>query len=572
MCGISGTIGTVLGKEGESDAAKVSEMAALQTSRGPDSSGFWGDGICNLGHNRLSIRDLSESGNQPMETRSYVIVYNGEIYNIDELKDALQEYDIEYRGTSDTELLINLIEHKGLEYTLNIINGIFAFAVYNKETHELILVRDRLGVKPLFYYLDNSSGTFFFASTPAAIAKVAHPSWDLDYDAVLDYFVLGGPMGTASMFKGIKRLDAANYLKIKNNNIELTKYWTPQPREGDIIELIYDSIKLRSLSDVPVSLFLSGGVDSSVIAATLPDLAPVHLISPEIEYAKIVSEKVGMELQVLNPSTEDLNQYALDYVKSCGEPSMAGYIPYVTSKEVSKNFKVCISANGADELFFGYPRTPTDANTREILSQHQYDPPSGDFEGQLWHMFRHPSNFTISKAEKSYTTEGLVESIKESYILKNFPRDATCRWLELSTYIKSDLNSTLDFASMANSLEVRVPFLDYRLVERALTLSGESHITPELGRKAHLKEILRKEGIPDCIWKRPKVGFSLTSSGITGLIPHYERAVHSLMEKGILSSHCQEGMAGRDHQYIRASALSFNHWLEHWSNQININY
>lgn len=612
MCGIAGIkyLNQDTGEKNKSQASLiVSSILEFQNSRGPDATGTWNNNKIFLGHNRLSIIDLSEAGTQPMESKNWVLTYNGEIYNFKEIKKDLISKGVTFVSTSDTEVLLLSLEHYGIHKTIEKINGMFSFGAYNKENDTLYLVRDRLGIKPLFYYIDEKENNIIFASSPGAIVKSLSPKkWDLNYDCVYTYFLLGAINSEDTFFKGIKRLDAACMLEISDSvqSIKNNKYWRPSPREENIEELLEDCLSKRLVSDVPLVLFLSGGVDSSVLAALaskIKNIDAIHLMSEEEKYAKLVAQKFDINLSTVDPGAYDLDASLRKYVASSGEPSMASMIPFVVSKEVTKYAKVAISANGADELFFGYPRTLTpNRNTGFFLKQgknQDTSPSSKNKWEQLTHIFRNPYALNIPKSFisqqmirlsnsgvyfkqndgafnnrefKIFENTGLGHMLgfnqEENYLNDNFEISAQTRWNEISTYIKYDLNPTLDFASMANSLEVRVPFLDHRLVEAALTLTDVEHITEEYSRKSILKRMLDKNKVDSRVWARPKIGFSLSPWAKNQISSRRSQAMADLYEREILNFPINAGNISarphRDQTYLMNTAWSFEHWCKEW--------
>ncbi len=574
MCGISGTVLSEQGDSGEFSVVcdKVREMARLQHERGPDHTGFWSnESTAAFGHNRLAILDPSPAGNQPMESEHWVLVYNGEIYNHLEIRGSLGELNNRFDGTSDTETLLASIENFGIESTLDRLNGIFAFAAYHKASGTLHLVRDRLGIKPLFYYQDEESGTVTFASTPAAIASTQRATWSLNRHALHRYFFLGAIFSDDTLFTGIHRLPAATHLTFSGRNIDRERYWKPSPREGDLAEAVRTAIESQKLSDVPVSLFLSGGVDSSVSACVLKDeVDAVHLSSPEEKYARHVAESLGIDLEIVNPSEPDFDKLSGHYVQTSGEPSMASLIPSFVCETIhAQNYKVGISGNGADELFYGYPRTPSPTIDHVLFLNFPYEAaPSASIVDQLYHIFRHPSHFSTLGGVAVTEPHEWIDEMEERFALSDFPfpSSASYRWLELQTYVVHDLNPTLDFASMAYGVEMRVPFLDHVLVETALSQPESAFITKEFGRKSPLKSFLRDAGIFPATWSRPKIGFSIPPELEFQLRRQCVEAVGNLVRDGFLRLHGDQskGVPLRDIAYLLKAALSFEHWKKTW--------
>lgn len=509
MCGISGIIGI---------GGDISEMVRVQHKRGPDNNHIsttmvdQEHKILFLGHNRLSIIDLSERGDQPMRSGRYTLTYNGEIYNFK---------DLPGHG-NDAARLLESIEQHGLESTLKTINGMYAFALYDRLLDELHLVCDRFGQKPLYYYHDEN--VFAFASTPAALLHLKE-KWHINSESVRTYFMLGSVMGH-SIFDGIKKVQGAHHIRyvVGANAITENRYWYPEFKEdtSNIEELVVDAIEKVKVADVPVYLFLSGGIDSTVVASLSQGMDAIHLDGPEKGYAVDVANKFGINLHIVDPSDVEAYEAICDYSMS-GEPSMSGIIPWITSKEVSKFCKVAITANGADELFFGYDRTQDEPTVKQFA-----------------HLFR-----------MDYGPPPEIDLIDK--------RLSIGRWWELQTYVQCDLNKTLDFASMAHSLEVRAPFLDHRLVECALSIPQRDH-----GRKAILKNMLRRHGFGNKFLERPKMGFSLYKSPL-GYDALKEEAFKWCIEQGFIKN---IGYEKRDWMYLKAAAAGFYGWYQTWKHKL----
>ncbi len=504
--------------------ADVIELTNRLQHRGPDNTGKWEYNGIELGHTRLSIIDLSSASNQPLITDRYVMSFVGEVYNFKELFSYLNVNDdlADHTLPGDSIVLIKYFQKYGIEKTLRDINGMFAIVLYDKIENKVHLICDRFGQKSIYYYHDNQ--IFAAASCPSALLHLKE-KWQISEQGLTSYWKLGATM-CDSIWDGIKRVYASEIVSydIKTKRISTSRYWQPEykPNE-DIRELIIDSIKKVKVADVPVYIFLSGGIDSSVVASQGFQHA-VHMDGPELRYAEQVAQRFGINLHVVSPGKFDAVECMTDYVQKCGEPSMAALIPYIVSRETSKLCKVAVSANGADELFFGYDRT-----TEHIT------------HGQLDHIFR--SNIT----NWNYPTSAMLCE----------PRMSAGRWLELTTYVQHDLNKTLDFASMAHGLEVRAPFLDHRLVEAALSVQKE-----KIGRKALLKDMLRGMGFNDQFLNRPKMGFTLyqkpTNYDVDG-------AYVWCVKNGWLKD---AKRSPRDNQYLKASAFSFKVWWDTFKEKI----
>lgn len=448
----------------------VEKMLARQNSRGPDNTGLEMVDTVNrvvFGHNRLSIIDKSNAGDQPMISPSgRWITYNGEVYNYKDLEIDGRHYS----NRTDTERIID-------EKNYNRLNGMFAFGTYDPDTGEIILVRDRFGIKPLYY--THQKDFFAFASTPAAVS-LTKINWPVSTNGLYQYLSLGGTM-SESMFDGIHAVAPGHCLTFNVHTQELNiRQWYYPRFEPNAIEkindLVYQAIdRVKMTCDWPQVILLSGGIDSSLVASRYSGQKAIHLRSPEQEFAQLVANRFGLKLSVVDPEGVSAEDCLRDYVTKTGEPTMAGLIPYITCKEIAAlGYRVAVTANGADELFFGYDRM-------QWLYHEQHA-----------HIFR---NFACAY--------GIPPLDDES-----FPTTSSRQWTELNTYVAHDLNKTLDFASMCHGVEVRVPYLDHQLVEAALSIPVNGH-TQKLGNKTILKQMLRTLGFGDEFLHRPKVGFSL---------------------------------------------------------------
>jgi asparagine synthase (glutamine-hydrolysing) len=344
-------------------------------------------------------------------------------------------------------------------------------------------------------------------------------------------------MGEDSLWDGIKKLTGSHHLTydIQKNEVQVERYWTPQYQENTsgIEDLVLDAINKVKVSDVPVYVFLSGGIDSTLVASQCSGMSAVHLNGPEYAYAKRAADRFGLKLIQVNPEEIEVEKSLQDFAFQFGEPCMAALIPYITAKEVSKYAKVAISANSADELFFGYDRTRQDYT-------------------DLKHIFRWPLATQLQQLDLCHFWHACEYGAG--------------RWKEIDTYVQYDLNKTLDAASMCHSLEVRSPFLDHRLVEMALSIPEGRHIDMRLGRKAILKRMLQNFGFDHEFLTRPKQGFSLFSEP-KDLELLKVKAWAFVKQNGFLECNDKQ-LNGRDKKYLEMSALSFWQWYEVWKNKL----
>jgi len=572
MCGISGVMSS--SKVESADLSLIRRIVKLQKRRGPDHSGVQRYDHCILGHNRLKILDLSAKGNQPMETRRFSIVFNGEIYNYKNLRSKLEDTGVKFDGDSDTEVLLRHFHLYGLEDTLSKINGMFAIALYDKIDNKLHLIRDRLGIKPLYYFIDAENKKIYFASNLKSIFLPTHQmlqkKWSINYEAIYKYLLLGGCWEGETIVNNIYKLGSATTLTIdKDFIINVKKYWKPKFRKDkDSAEhlgsLIKSSILLRKKSDVPTSVLFSGGIDSGTIAYFMKNSICIYLKNREEEYAKKTAEELGVKLVVMNEESDincdDLLEHVKKYIYFSGEPSKSCTVPMVTLEEAKSLSTVVLSGNGGDEVFYGYHRTPRIGIFRAGPSE-QY---------HIAHMFRHPQSVKV-RGVNQYSLEKLTEMVYDNDLEEGFGEEAKYRWAELNNCVKNELNPTLDYASMYYGLEARVPFLDHRLVEAALSYDHKSHISNaasgEAGirRKTVQKNILSNKMSEEFI-NRKKVGFSLPGSLNEAFRGHVgEEYVNKLLDRGIIEHvDYSIGIEGRNSAYLKNACVSLELWMQEY--------
>ena len=525
MCGIAGYTGTV--PERWLDKALVH-----MEHRGPDGFDKMAIDEVEFGHRRLAIIDLTSTGKQPIRYKNLMMTFNGEIYNYKELRqylnadDDLGKQDI----YNDAHIAIRYIHKFGIIQFLHNASGMWAIALYDSALKEILLATDPFNQKPIYYY--HSSRRFVFASEPACLYNL-HEQWELDENALETYWQLGGIIGENQLFKGIYKVTAGQIITYNCTNKTIHKNRWYQPIEynhpDDINQLIFQAIEEIKVADVPVNLFLSGGIDSSIVASRFKSgSTAIHLASPEQEYAQDIANRYKLNLEVCYPQNYHINDILNDYVSKSGEPTMAGSIPWITGKEARRYGKVAVIANGADELFFGYDRLMGD---KQIYSNHQNN-----------HLFR----------GSVYRSEHL-----------NKHRHKTSRKTELDVFIQYDLNRTLDFASMCHGLEVRSPFLNRKLAEAALSIPEEKH--RQNGNKSILKDILHKQGFPVSFTERPKQGFSLHFKPIG-----YEQEAKDALAWAVKEQYIffRNYPSPRDRAYLSSAALGFRYWFNKYKSII----
>ena len=403
MCGFAGIIRQDIKAYPQKFGTILNEMTRIINHRGPDDSGIWIDQNAGVGlsHCRLAVLDLSVAGRQPMVSKNnrYCITYNGEVYNFKEIKKSLNnDYSLEWKGHSDTEVILAAVQEWGVEKTLKSLVGMFAFALWDIQERKLYLARDRMGEKPLYYGINN--GSFLFGSDLKSFTVI--PSWRPEIDRIaLSKFVQYGYIPAPfSIYKGIKKLIPGSYLKIPiedkplyNENLpEPELYWSfldsQKEFDGDehdaivtLEELLIQSVNLQQISDVPLGTFLSGGIDSSLVTALLQmqNNKPVKTFSigfnensfNEAHYAKKVASFLGTEHteQYLDP--DDILSVVPELSDIYSEPfSDVSQLPtLMVARLARKNVTVCLSGDGGDELFCGYSRYVKDTTRWNMINQ-----------------------------------------------------------------------------------------------------------------------------------------------------------------------------------------------------------
>jgi asparagine synthase (glutamine-hydrolysing) len=549
MCGIVG----FLSFSQKFHESYLKEMANAIQHRGPDADGFFTDGIVGLGHRRLSILDLSEKANQPMisQNERWVIVLNGEIYNYREL---IKQLEITLLTTGDTEIALELFAKQYLKSIYHL-NGMFAFAVYDRETKDLFLVRDRIGIKPIYYYWDEEN--FAFSSELKSLLKLPI-SKELNKQALADFLHLGYIPAPHSAYQNIYKMPAGSWLRVNKGGLITEKYWQitdkihneetreklhlynrEQEAKEYLKKTIESAVHYQLISDVPVGVLLSGGIDSSTVAAFASkqsnkiDSFTIGFKENkfnESQYAKEVAKHLNTTHHELLVSVEDAKEMIPQMLNMYDEPfADTSAIPTsIVSKLARKHVKVALAGDGGDELFFGY-------------GMYQWaERLSNDF----WSAFRKPvaqllkvsskpsfqkakNLFNYSKKEELashiFSQEQFFFSKKEiGQMMIEVPQNTllripqTARKLtpaehqavfDMYYYLPDDLLTKVDRASMQHALEVRVPLLDHRIIEFALNLNPKLKVQGK-NTKYLLKQVLF-DLVPEKLFQRPKQGFSI---------------------------------------------------------------
>ena len=610
----------------------VQMMTDTLLSRGPNARGDWihqNLGLA-IGHRRLSIIDLTSRGAQPMVSCSKrsVVCYNGEIYNYKELKVELRQHGINFMGASDTEVLVEACELWGVEKTLNKLNGMFSFVFMDLIAEKLFLCRDRVGIKPLYWGFQGDC--LYFASQPKALLR--HPDFtaEIDRRSVEAYFRYNYIPSPDSIFKRVQKVKPGSFICIDSNMKIFEKlYWTPisygevsKLGVDDSIErleaLLSDSVKKRMCSDVPVGAFLSGGIDSSLIAALMQaqSTQPIKTFSVgfhqqgynEANYAKVIAHHIGAEHYDHYFSKRDVAEIVPQLPCFYDEPfADSSQLPVCLVSKLTKQQQVgvALSGDGGDELFAGYNRYkavnywqffnnfPLSVSLSRVISS--ISESCWDSIGNSFLMGKQPAHFGLKmhKMARVMTEdpqgfyENLVTCWKNNELLQNpigykspyidlIKEDTFVRSMQLVdilTYLPDDILTKVDRASMGFSLEARVPLLDHRVIEFALQLGLKHKIKKSVG-KSILREILAHY-VPIKLFDRPKMGFSIPignwlKTDLRGwaedLLSDDKLKEDEILNLNVIKKKWEEHVSGKcNNQYQLWSILMFQSWRNYWS-------
>lgn len=554
MCGIAGMVHP----QATRHRVQLDQMLGHIRHRGRDDSGIWETDGCILGHNRLSIIDLTDTGHQPMgnEDGSVQVVLNGEIYNYRELRAELESRGHRFRSTSDTEIIPHLYEEHGTEFVTHL-RGMFALALWDTRKRRLILARDRAGKKPLFYA--RCDGGLIFASEMKALFGFPGVDFSVNEQAVHDYLTFGVVPGETTVYQGIRRVPPASFMTIDESaNIATHTYWKPQfTQKRDVtfdeaVELVDDSLRkaisLRLRSDVPVGCFLSGGIDSGLVCA----LAATELDRPlktfsigftdqkfdETPLARMVAKRYRTDHRefVLGSDPDDveavIGHYDEPYSDASALPSFA--VARLASEDVS----VVLNGDGGDEIFAGYrhfiaartaytldrvlPSGMKDLVAR--ISRHLPAPRHGRTPYQFLHRFLRVASQAPADRFIALTSDRFSEDEKTSLYGGGTAFAPTVRWASnidtsglgpVDAMLMRDFHRLLgddhlvkmDMASMASTMEARSPFLDHALIDLAASLPEDVKLKGSTTKP--LLRTLAARYLPDEVVNAPKRGFEI---------------------------------------------------------------
>lgn len=575
MCGITGFWDLKRSSTSDALSTTVRRMSDAIAHRGPDASGIWTDaeqGVA-FGHLRLSIIDLSPTGHQPMCSADgrYVMIFNGEIYNYLALRDELAALGHHYKGHSDTEVMLAAFVEWGIKASLEKFNGMFAFAVWDRETHQLTLARDRIGEKPLYYgYFNN---TLIFASELKAFR--VHPAFEpsLNRDAMALYLRFNYIPTPYSIYNGVYKLPPASLLTLKDGDtlpdVQPEPYWSvyeavmagsqnsfDTTSETEIIDqleaLLSDAVKLRMVSDVPLGAFLSGGVDSSVVVALMQaqqsQAVQTFTIGfseegyNEAHYAKAVAEHLGTAHTELYLTSQEAMAIIPRLPQLYDEPfADSSQIPtFLVSQLARQKVTVSLSGDGGDELFAGYSRYNENfkrwqtiarlpAKMRQLIAQNGQSlmSPSRNARllGSRWgRKFATSLDVLSIDSRHALYHRAMSQWKKPSQVVLNSHEPATIftqphtwppiedyidwmSYMDMLSYLPDDILVKLDRASMGVALEGRIPLLDHRIVEFVWRLPSQLKMRDGKGKWA-LRQVLYRY-VPENLIERPKMGFGV---------------------------------------------------------------
>ncbi len=620
MCGIAGF---TLFNHPMGDTETLKSMGNAIYHRGPDAGGEYLDDHVGLAHRRLAIIDLSEAGNQPMFSinEQLVIAFNGEIYNFLDLREELEKEGFTFKTHTDTEVILALYQKEG-EACLEKLNGMFAFALWDKAKQKLFIARDRIGKKPLYYY--QQEGRFAFASEIKALLTLPDIPREIRLDAVYDFFAYQYVPDPKSIFKYINKLSPGHYMTVDAQGIEINQYWDISLKEvrqqseveltKQLLDIATTCTKRRMISDVPLGAFLSGGIDSSGVVAMMAQNSdnPVKTCTigfddkrfNETEFAQVVAAKYKTEhheLTVHSNVSDNLEKIVRYFDEPFADPSL---VPtYFVSELARQHVTVAVAGDGGDEVFAGYSKYSVDDIENRLRNKFPRWLRKNVFP-KLAHLLT-MSNATVCRKGKSLLTSLSLEPAMGFYLSNSMIDDrhwnelikpevenelgnyhpsklttdayekcdgpdhlAKILYTDMKTYLPGDILVKVDRMSMANSLEVRAPFLDKEVIEFAAT--APSNMKFRNGEKKYILKEALKPLLPDDILYRKKMGFSVPlASWLRGELKELAESYLFTQSQGIqqffdidkVREFWQQHQSGKaDHSAMLWSMLIFQMW------------
>lgn len=620
MCGIAGAV--ALRERARPDHERLCRMAGLMGHRGPDGQGFWADpgGRAAFAHRRLSIIDI-EGGRQPMcsEDGRIALVFNGEIYNYRELRRFLSNQGMGFRTASDTEVLLRMYERYGCE-AVQYLRGMFAFAVWDGRSGELLLARDRVGKKPLYYALEEDG--CYFASTLGALRETEPRARSVSLAAVDSFLTLGYIPAPHSIWEGIHKLPAGTMLRVSASGSRSLRYWAPEavlkPFTGRFTEavdqledLLTTAVSLRLRSDVPLGFFLSGGIDSSLVTAIAARHGPGEALTfsigfaepafDESGYAERIARHLGTRHRAFTAQPAMLDVLP-ELIRQFAEPlgDSAALAVWLLARETRKHVTVVLTGDGGDEAFGGYDWYRSALRLKRLRSV----APTAALRLGASVRSRRPWAKRIRRALRilalaeperfaalrTFVDEDEVQSLYAGDLLQERRGGASSahawlaklyrsgngtalrqmRLVDVGTYIADCLMPKVDVATMAHGLEARAPLLDQEVLEFALGLP-DAWLLDGNGGKPLLKAVLARY-LPADLFQRPKHGFSVPfqvwfARGQTRVLADELAESESLCDCGWLNpvgirTMAREHREGlRDHSQRLYNLLVLREWL-----------
>jgi len=612
MCGICGIVDF-------SDRPPVPVVEGMTLSlrhRGPDMEGIQAFDGCVLGHRRLSILDLSEAAVQPMLSAdgATALVFNGEIYNFRELRKSLESNGHRFRTGSDTEVILELYLEKK-EAMLDDLNGMFSLAVWDDREKRLFLARDRLGKKPLYYCL--SGDRLSFSSELFSLVRDPAVPRDLSDQALFEYLLYDFIPAPHTIFEGVRKLPAAHMAVFDREGLRIQRYWSPPGPEGSadfeesrdrLEELLEDAVRIRLVSDVPLGAFLSGGIDSSLVTAFMTRGSSEQVRTFSISFPGTSHDESAWSRLAAGSLDTLHREYPVEYeterifpqlIRHLGEPfGDSSVIPtWHLSRMTRRHVTVALSGDGGDELFGGYERylarrfqaaydlIPSSLRERVIEPMIERIPATTDYYGASWgkklKLFIRAAarmrDNPLCVVPRTFSRDQVIALTGLDYQVEADPALSAARqWMgldpvsrmlytDIQTYLAEDILTKVDRMSMAHSLEVRSPLLDYRVVELACRLPLAFKIRG-MTTKRILKDTARNH-LPAAILNRSKYGFQaplgrwLKDNLRTWAQERLLDCEHGVFRKGVVEKLWQEHQEGRaDHAHKIWLLLVFNEW------------
>lgn len=627
MCGIAGTINHL-------DADRLDAMTDAQAHRGPDDRGVrvFPEELVGLGHRRLSILDLSPAGHEPMSNADETlwITFNGEIYNFIDLRRELEKEGCEFKSQTDTEVILRLYEREGTD-CLKRLNGMFAFAILDRKQKKVVLARDHFGIKPLYYY--RSGDKFVFASEIKGILASGIYSADINWQGFYDYFTYLYVPCPQTIFAGIHQLPPAHFLEfdLKSQQTQMSRYWSPRPRsesnghtpsyeesKSTLRELLAQSVKRQMISDVPLGVFLSGGVDSPILTGLMAEQTsqPVKTFTVsfsgsdvqlynEAEQARAVARRFCTEHhEIAVDISEPL--VMLELIESFDQPfgNPTFYLMHLISKAARTDVTVALCGAGGDELFAGYPRHRAVGLAKSLswvpgfvfagagqalgLLSDNYRKPqlrrARQFVGGRDQDFaRQYVNWTyfMTGDEKAKLFNGTERAVKNgagylpserivSQFLENDSIDGNSVLdVDLQTFLPDNVLEYTDKMSMSVGLEVRVPYLDYHVVEHAHSLPFDYKLKAGNSKRI-LKETFADLLPPESFGPKKGFNFPLATWMRDRFDSYFERQMtrESIQRRGLFNWDYIQKLRGqhrkgsKDNSYALFSLIMFDAWQQ----------